>query len=365
MDFFTQNFNIMRLMRLFPVIGFFFLTAMLPGCKSRSSSPESSAKQRIQVLESDDRVDVMIDGNLFTSYIYPELTKKPTLWPINTSGNHPITRGFPLAAVAGERADHPHHVGLWLNYGYVNGLDFWNNSEAIAPEKLDDYGHIKHMEVIETKNGDDSGTLTVKANWLSQQNEVLLEEMTTYTFSGQGNERIIDRKSTLTAVNGDVSFKDNKEGFLGLRVTRSLEHPSEKAEIFTDATGKPTDVPVLDNEGVTGRYYNSEGIEGNDCWGKRADYVNLFGEVQGEPINVIILDHPGNVGYPTYWHARGYGLFAANPLGQAVFSNGAEILDFSLKNGESVTFKYRVLLISGERKSNQEIDSRFKEFAEQ
>ena len=353
----------MHLKRFFPVIGVLLLTTMLPGCKSRSSNTSSPENERIQVLESEDRVDVMIDGTLFTSYIYPEITKKPTLWPINTAGNHAITRGYPLAAVAGERADHPHHVGLWLNYGYVNGLDFWNNSEAISPEKLDEYGYIKHIDVLETSSGESSGTLKVKAHWLNQQGDVLIEEVTTFAFSGKDDERIIDRTSTLTAVNGDVSFKDNKEGFLGLRVTRSLEHPAEKAEIFTDASGKPTDVPVLDNEGVTGRYYNSEGIEGTDCWGKRADYVNLFGEVQGEPVNVIIMDHPGNVGYPTYWHARGYGLFAANPLGQAVFSNGAEILDFSLAAGESVTFKYRILLISGERNSNQDIDRRFQEFA--
>jgi hypothetical protein len=360
----TVNIKKMHTYRLFTFLIPIVLIVMVMSCKSKSSTPDSTQEDRIQVIEMDDKVDVLIDGKLFTSYIYPEMIKKPSLWPINTAGDHPITRGFPLAAVAGERADHPHHVGLWLNYGYVNGLDFWNNSEAISKEKLDKYGYIQHVGVLETSSGNENGTLKVKAHWLNQKGEVLIEEVTTYTFRGGDNERSIDRASTLSAVNGDVSFKDNKEGFLGLRVTRSLEHPSDKAEIFTDASGKPTDVPVLNNEGVTGRYYNSEGVEGTDCWGKRADWVNLFGKVQDEPVNIIILDHPKNVGYPTYWHARGYGLFAANPLGQAVFSKGSEILDYNLPKGESVTFNYRVLLISGERKNTEDINKRFTEFAQ-
>jgi hypothetical protein len=62
---------------------------------------------------------------------------------------------------------------------------------------------------------------------------------------------------------------------------------------------------------------------------------------------VLVLDHPANPGYPTYWHARGYGLFAANPLGQAVFSNGSERLMLALDPGEKTVFRHRVMLLPG------------------
>ncbi len=103
---------------------------------------------------------------------------------------------------------------------------------------------------------------------------------------------------------------------LGIRVARELEHPSDKPEIFTDASGIATAVPTLNNDGVTGMYRSSEGIEGDDVWGTRGKWVNLTGEINGEKVSLAILDHPKNPGYPTYWHARGYGLFAANTLGQ-------------------------------------------------
>jgi Methane oxygenase PmoA len=131
---------------------------------------------------------------------------------------------------------------------------------------------------------------------------------------------------------------------LGLRVVRALELPSDKAEVFTDASGRATTVAKLDNTGVTGTYLTSEGKKGNDAWGTRGRWCNLSGHVGDEPVTISILDHPSNPGFPTYWHARGYGLFAANPLGEKVFSNGKEELNLTLAPNQSVTFRYRILI---------------------
>jgi hypothetical protein len=68
-----------------------------------------------------------------------------------------------------------------------------------------------------------------------------------------------------------------------------------------------------------------------------------------DSISVAIIDHPKNVNYPTFWHARGYGLFAANPLGEKVFTNGKSEKNLQLKKGESVTFRHRVV-VAMERK---------------
>lgn len=308
------------------------------------------------------RVDVLADGTLFTAYLYPDDIMKPVLYPVVTSGGHRVTRGFPMDRVPGERFDHPHHVGIWLNYGDVNGLDFWNHSSAIPAERKHLYGTIRHRGILESRETPEAAHLTVAAEWLKFDGTVLLTERTAFRFTATCADRVIDRTTTLTAVHEDVHFKDNKEGMVAIRVARALEHPTTKAERFTDAAGHPTDVPTLDNDGVNGRYYSSEGLEGDYVWGTRGRWVTLAGRLHGEEVAVILIDHPSNPGYPTYWHARGYGLFAANPLGQAAMSGGKEVLNFSLERGASVTFQYRFVIHSGHRPDNGEIQSRYATF---
>ncbi len=309
---------------------------------------------QVKITENAEKksVSVTIDGQPFTSYIYPEVIKKPVLFPVRTPQGTNVTRGYPLLPTAGERVDHPHHVGLWLNYGDVNGLDFWNNSEAIPEEKRDGYGTIRHREILETENGE-VGKLKVAADWLTPNQEKLLDETTTFHFFKEGDAYVIDRITTLRAQDQTVTFNDNKEGMVAIRVTRALEHPSDKPEIFTDASGNATDVAKLDNTGVTGEYMSSEGVSGTEVWGKQAEWVNLAGAIDDEDVSIVIMDHPENVGYPTYWHARGYGLFSANPLGQEVFSEGKKELNFALEPKEKVTFRYRIVVYGSEEPLNE------------
>jgi hypothetical protein len=134
---------------------------------------------------------------------------------------------------------------------------------------------------------------------------------------------------------------------LAIRVARELELPSKESSKFVDASGNVTTVPPSDNSNVSGMYTNREGLKGDEIWGKRSQWACLNGKKDGETISIAIIDHPKNLGYPTYWHARGYGLFAANPLGQKVFSNGKEELNLTLKSGEKTVFRYRIIIHSG------------------
>ncbi len=304
------------------------------------------AQVRLIDNPTDKKVEVLVAGKPFTTYFYPnaDVLKKAVLYPIRSAKGTVITRGWPLDPRPNERIDHPHHVGMWLNYEDVNGHDFWNNSNT-PPNPKAVYGTIVHTGIKKIKNGKAQGELTVTANWLDKDSNVMLEETTTYIFGGKGSKRQIDRITMLTAKT-DVTFKDVKDGMIAIRVARQLEQPSDKAEVFTDASGVATSVPVMNNSGVSGSYRNKEGIQGDAVWGTRSVWCNLRGKMDDEIINLIIIDHPKNTGYPTYWHARGYGLFAANPLGQAVFSKGKETLNLKLKNGESTTFRYRVLIAS-------------------
>jgi hypothetical protein len=292
------------------------------------------------------RVDILVDGRPFTSYIWPETQKKPVLYPLNAADGTPVTRGFPLEPRPGERVDHPHHAGLWFNYGDVNGVDFWNNSNALAPEAQNKMGTIVHRRIVSTKGGKDSGELVVEMDWMMPGGKAILRETTKFVFHAGPNMRVVDRITTLTALDERVVFRDNKEGVIGMRVRRELEQPSKEPLVFTDASGKATAVAKLDNTGVSGEYLSSEGMKGDAVWGTRGRWTMLTGTVGQNPITLAILDHPKNPGYPTYWHARGYGLFAANPFGQEVFSNGKEKLNFTLKPKQSVTLRHRLLILS-------------------
>jgi hypothetical protein len=330
-----------------------------------TSNPSDQKTKRFTISENkaEKRLDVQVDGKPFTSYIYPESLMKPVLYPLRTVKGTLITRGWPMDPRAGERIDHPHHVGMWLNYGDVNGLDFWNNSTDIPSEKKNSYGTIKHSKVNKMTSGDKQAELEVTMDWQKPDGSNILREDTKFIFSGAGEMLTIERITKLTALTEDVSFKDNKEGVFGIRLARELEHPSDKAELFTDASGNKTTVAQLNNEGVTGKYRSSEGKEGDDVWGTRGKWVNLNATIGQEPVSLVILDHPENVGYPTYWHARGYGLFAANPLGQKEFSKGKETLNFQLKSGKSVTFRYKVLIHSGSNLTDDQVAEQFKKFA--
>src|SRR3984957_13896021 len=291
------------------------------------------ATKGVQVVadESHQRVDITVDGKPFTSYLWPTTLKKPVLFPVVTSDGIDVVRGFPLVPRPGQRVDHPHHAGIWFNYGNVNNFDFWNNSDAIKPADREKMGTIHQQKILSTKSGD-RGELVVDSVWTAGNGQDLLKQKTRYVFSQKGNQRMIDMIVTLRALDR-VVFHDDKEGLLGIRVARWLESASEKGGTFTDANGRPTDVPASNLPGATGVYLTSEGKQGDQAWGTRGRWCALTGNTEGHVVTIAIFDHPGNPNYPTYWHARGYGLFAANPLGQHIFDPKAPELDYAIEKG--------------------------------
>ena len=299
---------------------------------------------RVVADEAHQRVDITIDGTPFTSYVWPSTLKKPVLFPLITSDGIDVVRGFPLAPRPGERVDHPHHAGIWFNYGNVNGFDFWNNSDAIKPADREKMGTIHQQKIVSTKSGRDSGELVVDSVWTTGKGQDILQQKTRYIFSRKKDERTIDQVTTLHALD-KVVFNDDKEGLLGVRVARWLESAAEKGGTFTDANGRPTEVTASNAPGATGVYLTSEGKQGDQAWGTRGRWCALTGNTEGHTVTIAIFDHPGNPNYPTYWHARGYGLFAANPLGQHIFDPKAPPLNYTIEKNQNLTFTYRILLL--------------------
>jgi hypothetical protein len=308
------------------------------------------------------KVDVIIGGKFFTSFMYPKTLEKPVLYPLCTSTGIEVTRGFPIRPRPGERVDHPHQVGCWFNYGDVNGLDFWNNSYAIPEAEKSHYGSIKNVKIIKAEGGNDSGLLIFTCQWVNQKEQVLLDEETSMIFSGDDRNRKMVKITKLKASNGPMKFGDNKEGLFALRVDRAFETPSETPEIFTDASGKQTTVPVLNNEGVNGVFRSSEGKEKDAVWGTRASWVSLTAAKAGEEISICLFDNPSNPGYPGYWHARGYGLFSINNIGRKAYDPKEAENTLALKKGETVEFRYMILIRTGGAITSDEMNNQFKEF---
>jgi hypothetical protein len=316
-----------------------------------TGSMSHAASKGVQVAadEANRKVTITIDGKPFTDYIWPETLKKPVLYPIVDGDGVTVTRGWPLEPRAGERTDHPHHDGLWFNYSNVNGFDFWNNSTAIPAARAPKMGTIVLDKIVSAKSGANRGELVTDSTWITGAGDKIIAETTRYEFTrGAGGARGIDLIVTLHALD-KVVFHDDKDGLLGLRVARWLESPQEKGGTFTDANGVATQVSAAaSTPGVappTGEYLTSEGVKGEAAWSTRGRWCSLTGHNgDGHTDTIAIFDHPGNPNYPTFWHARGYGLFAANPLGQHMFDAKMAPLEFTLEKGQTVTFRYRVAI---------------------
>jgi hypothetical protein len=345
------------------ILGLLSLT-MLSSCRQRKQVDDYMSSH-VSLVENDSlaRLDVFVDKKYFTSYLYADsILRKPVLFPLYTASEKRITRGYPFASNAGERVDHPHHYGLWFNHGDVNGNDYWNSSVARRNSKAR-YGRINHVKFVKVESGE-KGTLEIEKEWRSSTDSLVLIERTQYLFSGDANRRLITHTTTLSAPEVDVFFEDSKEGMFAMRVRRELEIASDEAAILLDNNLVPSDSGVADKRGISGHYRNSNGLEGYpDVWGKRAKWMQLSGQVDKDSISICIFDHPGNVNHPPHWMARDYGLYSVNPLGSNLYTEGKEQFNFTLKKGDSITFKHQVIIVDGMYPSPEKIEAWYNVFA--
>lgn len=310
-------------------------------------------------------LNIYIGEKLFTAFRYQPPMEKPVFYPVYAPSGQVITRGFPINPRPGERVDHPHHVGLWFNYGSINGIDFWNNSSAIPESEKNKYGYVLLQQIIKAQDGKKEGFLDYETEWKDYNDWGHIIERTRIKFSGTPSVSQIDRVSELLAGSSSdtVFIGDNKEGMLAIRMDRAFEEPVTAPEIFTDAQGNPAEVPVLNNEGVNGVYRNSNGQQGGAVWGKRANWVALTAVKEGKKITVAMIDHPSNFGYPAHWHARGYGLFSVNNFGSKVYVSSDPDQSFVLKFGEKIKLRHRILIGDADVMTDSFLDKKFRDFS--
>jgi hypothetical protein len=277
-------------------------------------------------------ISVDIKGKPFTRFFIGPETNKPYLHPLRSATGKIVTRGYPMEEIVGESHDHPHHRGLWFAHGDVNGFDFWGNETRGGK-----FGRIVLGKIDNLSSGKDSGTIDATFEWRAPAGEVLLKESRRMIFYAQPKSRAIDFDITLTAT-GKVTFGDTKEGTFAVRVASALEEPGNGTHLEPPRTGH-----IVDSEGREGE---------KRVWGKRADWVDYAGVVDGEPLGIAIFDHPSNPRHSTFWHVRGYGLFAANVFGLRDFENDkSKDGSLTLAGGETLRFRYRLVIHPGDAHS--------------
>lgn len=287
-----------------------------------------------QVRFAPDSVSVEVDGKPFTTFNYGADAAKPFLAPIRSASGKIVTRLFPMQSVPGESRDHLHHRGLWFSYNDVNGVRFWENDPSYTRPNL---GRIV-VRSTKWKDGAASGTLNAVMEWRDPAGKTLLVEDRDMSFRADGDLRIIDVHVSLTAAI-DVTIGDTKEGAFAIRL----------AEEFTERRG--------------GRIVNAEGLVGMvNTWGKRSPWVDYTGVLDGERLGVAIFDHPSNPRHPTYWHVRDYGLFSLNPFGQSSFNPDLDENITKLPAGQKLSFRWRVVIHSGDATTGRVADL-FKAYA--
>ena len=281
---------------------------------TRRNPPEPNVK----ITETGKNLDIKINGEPFTVYDTTTGPNKPYFYPIFAPGGKRVTRRYPIELVSDEERDHPHHRGMWFTHGEVSGDDYWSEAATAAATY-----NRSFEEII---SGPVYGYFRARTDWIGNDGKKDAEDTREVWIYNVKNGRIIDIDTTVRATTGPVVFGDTKEGAFGIRLPDTMRV-----------------------KGGGGHIENSKGVKDADTWGKRAEWVDYYGPVEGQTVGVAILDHPLNLRHPTYWHVRDYGLFAVNPFGIHDFEKGQTkgVGDFTIPNGGLQIFRYRVFLHRG------------------
>lgn len=302
-------------------------------------------------LRGTDPIQIYHGEDLITVYHTAKDQARPYFYPLIGPTGENMTRHWPMKeGVEGEADDHPHHQGMWFGLGKVNGLDFWHEpSDKSKKDKV--FGTIQHqgMNGFSTSEGGMKVTFRTKSDWVAHANpsEKVCSDEREFSLSYREDGALVfDVAITLVADSGDIEIVDDKEGAWAIRTLPTLR---------------------LEGEVAQGEMVSSEGVSGKGVWGKRAKWIDNHGpDPQGNKVGIAILDHPGNLRHPTWWHARHYGLFAPNPFGQGHFEKGAaeDSGNYTVEDGEKLTLRYRIIFHEGDEKAAK-IAEAWEAFAEE
>ncbi len=287
---------------------------------SQSRLPSHTA----HAIETDSgTIDLCVNGNLFTRYVYGGVPARPYFYPICEPSGAPVTRAYPMHRdVFRETQDHPHHRSIWVAHGDVNGTDNWSEEPG--------HGFTRHLATQAITSGSVAAGFVTDSIWETASGAPLLTQRLKVTaWATSQTIRLLDIEIDLTADHVDVTFGDTKEGGIAsFRVASSMDVPRG------------------------GRIINSYGgVDEAESWGRPAHWCDYSGVTEGVHCGIAVLDHPTSFRHPTTWHVRNYGLMTANPFGWAAFTSGEKNGTHTLPKGETLKFRYRIVIHYGDAKA--------------
>jgi hypothetical protein len=244
--------------------------------------------------------------------------------------------------IAGEDHGEPHQRAMYFAHGDINGFDFWG--EAAFPRwsnhPASTFGRAVFRTLDDIQGGADGGGLQATFDLVAPTGTIA-KEIQTYRFEGDEQSRLIDGEFAIHATHGPIVMGDTKEGTFAIRVVKALSSPPGHMENASGASGEKA------------------------VWGKRSNWVDYYGRVAGEDVGLAIFDHPRNLRAPTYWHARAYGLLAANPFGLKPFTGDRrQDGSYDIPAGGSLILRYRVFIHHG-NPSQAGVAEAYRQFAAQ
>ena len=270
----------------------------------------------VQLKEEAETIAVILNDRPFTTFRYAKTQFRPYFFPVLGPNGREVTRG----ETSEGSADHVHHRSLYVAYGEVNDIDLWgegNNS-----------GKVVHQGFTQKHGGAVVGRIYTENSWETKDGDVLMTDKQNFSiYNLPEDAALLDLDLTFIASTGDVYFGDTKEGgIMSIRV-----HPSMNA----------SDGGKIENA--------FGGINEGEAWGKRANWCDYSGIVDGTPVGIAVFDHLVNPRYPTYWHVRNYGLMGTNIFGGGTFEGDpSKDGSYTLKEGEQMHFRFRVLIHAGD-----------------
>lgn len=287
-------------------------------------------------------VELKVGDKSVGRYLFDPSQPRPHFHPLYSSEGKPLTRAYPMQKdVPGETKDHIHHRGCWVGHQVVvlEGKEgekpivanYW--AEMVNPAK-EQLGKQICTKAEEPVNGPGHASMVTHNTWQTAGGKKMLEEKRTIHLVSLGTAQLIVFDIDFHATEGAITFGDEKDGFMAIRVADVMAEKSKKGGLLENAEGKQH-MGTGDNKDRQG------------CWGLRSAWVDYSGTVDGEKVGVTIFDHPKNK-LPACWHARDYGLLTANPFGR----KGSKFPDApadvaKLPAGEHLTFRYGVLIHPG------------------
>lgn len=311
----------------------FLMLAAVAGGLPAQTEPVPPEPPHFALQRLDDRLRIEIDGALFSEYRHGDVPR-PFFHPVIGPHGAAVTRNWPMAEVADEERDHPHHRSLWFAHGDVNGCDFWSEEGA--------FGRIVHRAFSDLETTATHAAFVASSDWLAADGKRVCTDRRQIRVQKTRDGVLLDFDITLQASDGELRLGDTKEGTMAIRLAPTLRLRGPVAK---------------------GTCVNSEGVRGAEVWGKRARWVDYSGPVGPHTVGVAMFDHPGNHEHPTWWHARDYGLFAANPFGVHDFEKkAAGSGDLIVAAAGELRLRYRFFFHAGDAE-RAAVAERFREYA--